>query len=53
MEYLNRVFLTILLTIMVVVIFTTCMTFLGVQPADYQAYMYYVVAMAVLSMVLG
>jgi hypothetical protein len=53
MEYLNRVFLTILLTIIVVVIFTTAMTFFGVPVADYQAYLYYVVAMAVLSMVLG
>lgn len=53
MEYLNRVALTILLTVILVVIFTTAMVFVGVQPADYQPYMYYAVAMAVLSMVLG
>lgn len=53
MEYLNRVALTVLLTVVVVVIFTTAMTFVGVSSADYQPYMYYVVAMAVLSMVLG
>jgi hypothetical protein len=53
MDYLNRVALTVLLTIIVVVIFTTAMSFVDIPPADYQPYMYYVVAMAVLSMVLG
>ncbi len=53
MDYLTRVALTVLLTMVVVVIFTTSMSFVDIPPADYQPYMYYAVAMAILSMVLG
>jgi len=49
---LNRIAVTVLVSIAVVVIVTTVMTFTGAAQEEYMPYIYFVVALVVLSAIL-
>jgi hypothetical protein len=49
---LNRIAVTILISIVVIVILTTIMTFTGVGQEEYMPYIYFVVALVILSAIL-
>ena len=50
--FLNRVAITVLAGLLVVVIITAIMTFAGIGPESYMPYVYFAVALVVLSVVL-
>ena len=50
--YLNRLATTVLIGLVVVVLLTTIMTFAGVLEADYMPYVYFAIALVILSAVL-
>jgi hypothetical protein len=43
MEYVNKFALTILYTILTIIVFTSVMTFMGVEPVTYNPYLYFIV----------
>jgi hypothetical protein len=53
MDYPNRVALTILVLIVSTSVLTTILTFAGVNPKAYQPYLFFVIALALLSFFLS
>ena len=53
MDYPNRVALTILVLIVVTSLLTTILTFAGVNPSVYQPYIFFIIALALLSFFLS
>ena len=49
---LNRIAITVLVSIVVIVIITTIMTFAGAAQDEYMPYIYFVVALVILSAIL-
>ena len=49
---LNRIAVTVLASMVVVVLMTTILTFAGAQQEEYMPYIYFIVAMVILSAVL-
>lgn len=52
-DFFKRVLVIVICTVGCVVVMTTIMTFLGVSPASYNPYMYFVIAMAVFGLFLS
>jgi hypothetical protein len=42
MEFVNKFALTILYAIMTIIVFTSVMTFMGVEPMTYNPYLYFI-----------
>lgn len=53
MNYVNRVALTILYIMITVVVFTSVMTFIEIDPALYNPYLYFIMLLLVFQLVLS
>ena len=53
MDYVNRVALTILYAVVTVVVFTSVMTFIDVDPQVYNPYMYFIMLLLIFQLVLS
>jgi hypothetical protein len=53
MDYPNRVAFTILVIVVVTSLLTTILTFAGVNPTVYQPYLFFIMALALLSFFLS
>jgi hypothetical protein len=42
LDYVNKFALTILYAIMTIIVFTSVMTFIGVEPMTYNPYLYFI-----------
>ena len=52
MDYVNKVALSVLYTMVVVVVFTSTMTFIDVDPQTYNPFMYFMILLLVFYLVL-
>jgi len=52
MDYVNKLALSVLYTIIVVVVFTSTMTFIEVEPQTYNPFMYFMILLLVFYLVL-
>ena len=52
MDYVNKVALSVLYTMIVVVVFTSTMTFIDVDPQTYNPFMYFMILLLVFYLVL-
>lgn len=53
MDYVNRVALTILYAIVTIVVFTSVMTFIDVEPQTYNPYLYFILLLLSFQLVLS
>jgi hypothetical protein len=52
MDYLNRLALTLLCMMLFISLMTSILTFLGVKPILYQPYLFFIIALVILSFIL-
>ena len=53
MDYVNRVALTILYAMVTIVVFTSVMTFVDVEPQVYNPYLYFIILLLIFQLVLS
>ncbi len=53
MDYVNRVALTILYAMVTIVVFTSVMTFIDVEPQAYNPYLYFILLLLIFQLVLS
>ncbi len=53
MDYVNRVALTVLYAIVTIVVFTSVMTFIDVEPQAYNPYLYFLILLMIFQLILS
>ena len=52
MDFVNRLALTILYSMVAIVVITSIMSFFLIEPADYNRYLYFMILLLILQMIL-